>query len=142
MPGSLAPGKRPRTTLTPSLALRDGKPWLAFGTPGGDRQDQWRLIGFLHHLHHQMNLQQALDAPLFDTEHYRDSFYPRAFVPRRVNLEARLDGAVAADLARRGRDIVIVPDWTLGWVSAASRDGHRLTAAASPRGMQTYAIGR
>ena len=142
LPGSLAPGKRPRTTLTPSLALRDGKPWLAFGTPGGDKQDQWSLVVLLHHLHHGMSLQQALDAPLFDTDHLRNSFWPRGVIPRRVSLEARIGKSVADDLTRRGHDVRMVADWSLGWVSAASREGQRLTAAASPRGLQTYAIGR
>lgn len=122
LPGSLAPGKRPRTTLTPSLALRDGKPWLAFGTPGGDKQDQWSLVVLLHHLHHGMSLQQALDAPLFDTDHLRNSFWPRG-VTRRVSVEARIGKSVADDLARRGHDMRMVADWSLGWVSAASREG-------------------
>ena len=142
LPGSLAPGKRPRTTLTPSLALRDGKPWLAFGTPGGDKQDQWSLVVLLHHMHHGMSLQQALDAPLFDTDHLRNSFWPRGVIPRRVSLEARIGKSVADELTRRGHDVRMVADWSLGWVSAASREGQRLTAAASPRGLQTYAIGR
>jgi gamma-glutamyltranspeptidase/glutathione hydrolase len=89
-----------------------------------------------------MNLQQALDAPLFDTEYYRASFYPRAVLSRRVNVEAQLVGDTTAELARRGHDVAVVPDWSLGWVSAASRVGQRLSAAASPRGMQTYAVGR
>ncbi|HYZ43150.1 MAG TPA: gamma-glutamyltransferase family protein, partial [Stellaceae bacterium] len=63
LPASLAPGKRPRTTLSPSLAFRNGEPYLAFGTPGGDQQDQWSLLMFLHHVHHGMNLQEAIDCP-------------------------------------------------------------------------------
>ncbi len=62
-PNAVAPGKRPRTTLTPGLALRGGEPYLAFGTPGGDCQDQWALHAFLRHVHHGQNLQQAIDAP-------------------------------------------------------------------------------
>ena len=122
LPGSLAPGKRPRTTLTPSLALRDGKPWLAFGTPGGDKQDQWSLVVLLHHMHHGLSLQQALDAPLFDIDHLRNSFWPRGVIPRRVSLEARIGKSVADDLARRGHDVRMVADWSHGWVNAASRD--------------------
>jgi gamma-glutamyltranspeptidase/glutathione hydrolase len=142
LPNSLMPGKRPRTTLSPSLALRDGQPWLAFGTPGGDKQDQWTLVFLLRHLHHRMGMQEALDAPLFDTDHFRNSFWPRNFIARRVSLEERIPGSVAADLQRRGHDVIQVPDWSLGWMSAASREGERLRAAASPRGMQTYAVGR
>ena len=141
LPGSLAPGKRPRTTLTPSLALRDGRPWLSFGTPGGDKQDQWSLLMLLRHVHHGHNLQEAIDAPLFDTDHLLNSFWPREFVPRRVSVEARLSGLVD-QLQARGHDVAVVDDWSLGWVAAASRNGDRLTAAASPRGMQTYAVGR
>jgi gamma-glutamyltranspeptidase/glutathione hydrolase len=142
LPNSLMPGKRPRTTLSPSLALRDGQPWLAFGTPGGDKQDQWTLVFLLHVLHHRMGMQESLDAPLFDTDHFRNSFWPRNFMARRVSLEKRIPVAVAAELERRGHDVVRVPDWSLGWASAASREGEELHAAASPRGMQTYAVGR
>jgi gamma-glutamyltranspeptidase/glutathione hydrolase len=78
LPASLAPGKRPRTTLSPSMGFKDGKPYLAFGTPGGDQQDQWSLLMFLHHVHHRMNLQEAIDCPAFHTEHMPSSFYPRA----------------------------------------------------------------
>ena len=70
LPATLAPGKRPRTTLSPSLALRDGEPYLAFGTPGGDQQDQWTLAFFLNHVHFGMNLQQAIDAAEFHTRHF------------------------------------------------------------------------
>ncbi|MHA1571717.1 MAG: gamma-glutamyltransferase family protein, partial [Alphaproteobacteria bacterium] len=68
-PSCLAPGKRPRTTLTPSLAMRGGEPVLAFGTPGGDQQDQWSLIFFLRHVHHGLNLQESIDAPQFFSNH-------------------------------------------------------------------------
>ena len=67
LPNSLAPGKRPRTTLSPGLALRGGEPYLAFGTPGGDQQDQWTLGFFLNHVLFGMNLQEAIDAPAFHT---------------------------------------------------------------------------
>ena len=60
---SLAPQRRPRTTLSPGLALRDGEPYLAFGTPGGDQQDQWSLAFFLNHVVFGMNLQEAIDFP-------------------------------------------------------------------------------
>ena len=76
-PASLAPGKRPRTTLTPTLALRDGEPYLAWGTPGGDAQDQWIPQFFLRHVHAGHNLQQAIDAPAWHSEHFHSSFWPR-----------------------------------------------------------------
>ena len=81
LPASLAPGKRPRSTLSPSMAFKDGEPYLAFGTPGGDQQDQWSALMFLHHVHHGMNLQEAIDCPAFHTEHMPSSFYPRAAQP-------------------------------------------------------------
>jgi gamma-glutamyltranspeptidase / glutathione hydrolase len=141
-PASLAPGKRPRTTLSPSLALRDGQPYLAFGTPGGDQQDQWSLHVFLRHVHCGMNLQEAIDAPAFHTEHAPSSFYPRAARPGHLALEGRFPQATVAELRRRGHDLEVTDDWALGRVTAAARDGELLKAAANPRLMQNYAIGR
>jgi len=142
LPATIAPGKRPRTTLTPSLALRDGEPYLAFGTPGGDQQDQWTLHFFLRHVHHGMNLQQAIDFPAFHSGHMPSSFYPREAHPKRLDLEGRTDPAVVQELRRRGHDVAVQPDWSLGRVSAVSRHGGLLHAAANPRGMQGYAAGR
>ena len=141
-PGSLAPRKRPRTTLTPSLALRDGAPYLAFGTPGGDQQDQWSLNVFLRHVHSGMNLQEAIDAPEFHTAHFPSSFYPRECRPGHVVVEGRFPPATVAALRRRGHDVEVDADWSLGRVSAAARDGPLLKAAANARFMQGYAIGR
>jgi gamma-glutamyltranspeptidase/glutathione hydrolase len=139
---SLGPRRRPRTTLTPSLALhRDGRV-LAFGTPGGDQQDQWTLAFFLRHVHHGMNLQEAIDAPAFHSEHAPSSFWPRLAKPASLVVEGRLPGATIAGLTRRGHDVTIDGDWSLGRISAALRDGPLLKAAANPRGMQGYAIGR
>ena len=89
LPATLAPGKRPRTTLTPSLALKDREPYLAFGTPGGDQQDQWTLLFFLNHVLAGMNLQQAIDFPSFHTAHMPSSFYPRQAQPRGLDVESR-----------------------------------------------------
>jgi gamma-glutamyltranspeptidase/glutathione hydrolase len=141
-PNSLAPGKRPRTTLTPSFAKRDGKPYMAFGTPGGDSQDQWSLNFFLNHADFGMNLQEAIDAPMFHTNHFPSSFYPRAAAPGQIEVESRVDDEVLAELGRRGHDVVVVAPWSLGRLSAVARDGNVLKAAANPRGMQGYAIGR
>lgn len=141
-PNALAPGKRPRTTLTPSLALRDGAPYLAFGTPGGDQQDQWALTFFLRHVHHDMNLQEAIDAPAFHSEHWPNSFYPRLAKPGHVVLESRFPDATLNELKQRGHDVTIGPDWSEGRLSACARDGELLRAAANPRGMQGYAAGR
>ncbi|MGD0374494.1 MAG: gamma-glutamyltransferase family protein [Streptosporangiaceae bacterium] len=139
---TLAPGRRPRTTLSPGLVLRDGEPYLAFGTPGGDQQDQWALGFFLNHVHFGMNLQEAIDAAAFHTGHFPSSFYPRASLPRSLAAEARLTGPVVAELRRRGHAVTVTPPWSLGRVSAVGRRNGMLYAAASARGMQGYAVGR
>ncbi|HEY4464788.1 MAG TPA: gamma-glutamyltransferase family protein [Streptosporangiaceae bacterium] len=142
LPGTLAPGKRPRTTLSPTLVLRDGEPSLAFGTPGGDQQDQWTLAFFLNHVHFGMNLQQAIDAAEFHTRHFPSSFYPRQASPLAVDIEERAGEKVIAELRRRGHQVTVSPPWSLGRVSAVARRGGMLYAAANPRGMQGYAAGR
>ncbi len=140
--GTIAPGKRPRTTLTPGLALRDGEPYLAFGTPGGDQQDQWALSFFLNHVRFGMNLQQAIDFPAFHSAHMPSSFYPREAQPKVLDVEARVGADVIAELRRRGHVVNVRPPWSLGRMSAVSRRNGMLYAAANPRGMQGYAIGR
>jgi len=142
LPGTLAPNKRPRTTLTPSMALRDGKAYLAFGTPGGDQQDQWQLIAFLRHVHHGMNLQEMIDAPSFHTEHFPSSFYPRAAAPGRVVLEDRFPKATLDELAKRGHLVEAGDPWSEGRLSAVSQWDGMVKAGANPRGMQGYAVGR
>ncbi|HEY2443781.1 MAG TPA: gamma-glutamyltransferase family protein [Streptosporangiaceae bacterium] len=142
LPNTLAPGKRPRTTLSPSLALRDGEPYLAFGTPGGDQQDQWTLAFLLNHVHFGMNLQQAIDAPAFHTRHFPSSFYPRESEPLAVDVEERAGPEVIAALRARGHQVDVRPPWSLGRISAVARSGGFLYAAANPRGMQGYAAGR
>jgi len=142
LPCSLEPGKRPRTTLSPSLAFRGGDAYLAFGTPGGDQQDQWSLNVFLQHVDRGLNLQEAIDAPSFDTNHFPSSFYPRDSKPRHVELEARFGEDVATELRERGHDVEVTAPWTLGRVSAVARENGLLKGAANPRGMQGYAAGR
>ncbi len=142
MPTSMAPGARPRTTLTPSLAFRDGEPYMVFGTPGEDKQDQWSLTFFLRHVHFGMNLQEAIDAPMFHSNHFPGSFYPRESYPGRVAIEGRFPGGTITDLRRRGHDVQIEADWCLGRLSAVSREGPLLKAGANPRYMQGYAVGR
>jgi gamma-glutamyltranspeptidase/glutathione hydrolase len=143
LPASLAGSKLPRTTLSPSLALRAGIPYLAFGTPGGDQQDQWSLLFFLDHVHFGLDLQQAIDAPAFHTEHFPSSFYPRAARPLDLTVEARVSPEVIAELAARGHDVHVEAAWSLGRLSAAGRDrGGVLKAGANARGRQGYAVGR
>jgi gamma-glutamyltranspeptidase / glutathione hydrolase len=146
LPASLAPGARPRTTLTPSMALKDGKPYLAFGTPGGDQQDQWQVLMFLHHVHHGMNLQAAIDAPAFHIEHMPSSFWPRQARPGVVVMEERFAPAVRDALKARGHTVETGPGWSEGRLCACAQeetpDGKILKAGANPRGMQGYALGR
>jgi gamma-glutamyltranspeptidase/glutathione hydrolase len=142
LPASLAPGRRPRTTLSPTIALRDGEPALAIGTPGGDQQDQWSLHAFLRHVVFGDDLQAAIDAPSFHTDHFPSSFFPREAVPRALALESRWGEDVAEELRRRGHDVTVTDPWSLGRVSAVAREDGVLKAGANPRGMQGYAAGR
>ncbi|NKK79679.1 gamma-glutamyltransferase family protein [Rhizobium leguminosarum] len=143
LPTSLAPGKRPRTTLTPSLGLYEGRPTLAFGTPGGDQQEQWQLSFFLRYAHHKLNLQAAIDQPLFHTSHFPGSFYPRTREPGSLMAEANFGPEVLDALRRKGHKLTVADPWTIGRLTAARRDADGLLrAAATPRLMQAYAIGR
>jgi gamma-glutamyltranspeptidase/glutathione hydrolase len=143
LPNSLAPGKRPRTTLSPTLVLRDGAPALAFGTPGGDQQDQWSLGFFVAHTQFGMDLQEAIDHPTFHTAHFPSSFYPRQAVPGHLAVEGRLSPSVVESLRQRGHQVDVHGDWSLGRMSAVGRQPNgALKAGANPRGMQNYAIGR
>ena len=138
----IAPKKRPRTTLTPSLALKDGKPYMVFGTPGGDQQDQWALHLFLRHVHFGLNLQESIDAPGFSTAHFPNSFFPRETDIGHLAIEGRFPKATAENLILRGHKLIVDADWCLGRVTAASKVNSVLKAAANPRFMQGYAIGR
>lgn len=143
-PNALRPGARPRTTLTPTLALRAGQPWMAFGTPGGDGQDQWNLALFCSVTMGGLDLQAAIDAPAFCSEHFPSSFFPRLAHPGRVVFESRFDPRVTEELRERGHIVAMTDDWALGRLSAVTRepaDGF-LRAAANPRGAQGYAVGR
>jgi gamma-glutamyltranspeptidase / glutathione hydrolase len=141
-PASLAPGKRPRTTLSPTMALRDGKPYLAWGSPGGDQQDQWTTQFFLRHVHAGMNLQESIDAPAWHSEHFPISFWPRTARPGVLVVEKRLPETTINDLRKRGHKVEVGPDWSEGRLTAASRVDPLRRAAANPRGMQGYAVGR
>ncbi len=141
-PTSLEPGRRPRTTLSPSFALREGKPWMAFGTPGGEQQDQWSLIMFLRMVHHNLNIQEAIDLPSFHTEHWPSSFWPRAARPGKVVLEGRFADTVLADVRARGHRAEKGEDWSEGRLSGARVEAGQFRAGANPRGMQGYAVGR
>ncbi|MBV9747533.1 MAG: gamma-glutamyltransferase, partial [Acetobacteraceae bacterium] len=143
-PAGLAPGKRPRTTLTPSLVTRGGSPHMVFGTPGGDQQDQWTLQFFLNVVEFGMDLQAAVDAPLFHTDHFPSSFYPREMQPGSLKLEERIPEAVRAELEQRGHRITVAPAWGIGGQVCGARfdpASGRIEGAASPRGQVAYAMG-
>ena len=143
MASSLAPGRRPRTTLTPSLALRDGKPQMVFGTPGGDQQEQWQLPLFLRHVHHGLNLQEAIEAPAFHTSHFPASFYPRTAEPASLTIEGDIGEATLDSLRARGHRVTVADPQTVGRLTAAERDATGvLRAGATSRLQQAYAVGR
>lgn len=142
-PNRIEGRKRPRTTLSPSLALRDGEPRLAFGTPGGDQQDQWTLQFFLAHAVFGHGLQAAIDSPNFHTTHFPSSFAPHQSFPGRIHVEVQ-DEAVLDELTRRGHEVMRMERWSLGRVCAVGRDPQTgmLSAAADARTSQAYAVGR
>lgn len=142
LPSSLAPRKRPRTTLSASIAFRDGEPYLAWGTPGGDQQDQWSLQLFLRHAASGMGLQQSIEQPGWHSEHFPASFWPRTARPRALVVESRMPDGTVAELRQRGHDVELGPAWSEGRLCAAARDGELLRAAADPRTTQGYAVAR
>ncbi|MET7830618.1 gamma-glutamyltransferase [Streptomyces sp. NPDC005386] len=149
LPNALTPGRRPRTTLTPSLALRDGVPVMAFGTPGGDQQDQWQTHFFLSvalrpRVRGGLDLQGAIDAPNWHNDSFPGSFFPRGMRPGSLTVESRMEEAVVEELRRRGHDVTVAGAWTEGRLCAVARDPETgvLSAAANARGMQGYAVGR
>src|SRR5205807_1088299 len=123
-------------------AMRAGEPYLAWGSPGGDQQDQWTTQFFLRHVHAKLNLQEAIDAPAWHSEHFPISFWPRTARPGVLVVENRVPKAGVDNLKSRGHVVETGPDWSEGRLTAASKVGRRRRAAANPRGMQGYAAGR
>jgi gamma-glutamyltranspeptidase/glutathione hydrolase len=138
-PNVVAPGKRPRTTLTPSMAFRNGKPWMAFGTMGGDNQGQWLLQFFLCRAAFGMSIPEAIEAPRLSSEHTPGFFAPHASEPNRVRIEPRFGAGVLDELRRRGHDLDVAPDWTEGFVSCAAFDADTglIEAGCDPRGSKS-----
>jgi gamma-glutamyltranspeptidase/glutathione hydrolase len=143
LPASLVPGRRPRTTLSPTLIYRDGALAIACGTPGGDQQDQWQLMMLLSHLVGGLPLQGAIEAPKWQSNAVASSFYPHRAHPGELLVESRVGASVVSGLRRRGHRVVITGGWSLGRLCAVSRDGRTglLQPAADPRG-NGYAMGR
>ena len=141
-PNALQPRKRPRATLTPTLVTRDGAPFMAFGTPGGDSQEQWTLQFFLNHIDFGMNLQEALDAPSVHSTHFPSSFYPRAAFPARVVAESRIPADTLEELRRRGHEIELAGDWANGKVMGIRwhEDRGVIAGAASAKNTIGYAM--
>jgi gamma-glutamyltranspeptidase/glutathione hydrolase len=132
----VAPGKRPRTTISPSMAFRNGKPWMAFGSMGGDQQDQWMLQFLLNRVDFGMTIQEAIEAPKFSSEHFPGFFAPHDFIPNRLRIERGVGQAALDELARRGHDVEVASDWTEGYLLACARDPATgmLEAGCDPRG--------
>jgi gamma-glutamyltranspeptidase/glutathione hydrolase len=143
-PNAVAGGKRPRTTLSPTVVSRDGVPCLAFGTPGGDRQDQWTLETFLSVVEFGTDLQQACEVPLFHTDHFPSSFTPRGRRQGVLVTEAGVGDQTVAELRRRDHLVEVVPAMSMGGkacIVGTGRDGF-VRAGAGPRGRQAYAVCR
>ena len=143
-PGCLQPGKRPRTTLTPTLVLKDGQPLLAFGTLGGDNQDQWTLQFFLNYVDFGMNLQEAIDVAGFATAHFYSSWSGHKASLGVMDVEGRIDPRAVDGLRRRGHQVTVGSDWQNGRILAVEMDHKNgtLRGAASPRNETGYAFGR
>lgn len=140
LPTSLAPGIRPRTTLSPTLLVDDDGTAGALGTPGGDQQDQWQLTMLLGMRVLGLDAQAAIDAPSWHVTHLVSSFEPRVWEPGGLHVESRLGEPVIAELRRRGHDVTDAGAWSLGRLSFASHapDG-TIRAASNPRDEQGYA---
>ena len=135
-PNRVAPFKRPRTTISPSLALRGDKPWMVFGSMGGDQQDQWQLQFYLNRVLFGMTIQQAIEAPKLSSENFPGFFAPHDRFPNRVRIEPRVGDAVLQELKKLGHEIEVATDWSEGYLLAASYDPDTgvLEAGSDPRG--------
>jgi gamma-glutamyltranspeptidase / glutathione hydrolase len=140
---SVQPWKRPRLTPNPALVLKDGKPYMAFGTPGGDVQCQAMLQAFLNVATFGLDPQQAVEAPRFASSSFPNSFEPHAYHPGRLQIETSVPEKVRTDLERKGHKLHLWPEraWRAGAVSAIVIDAETgaLKASADPRRMN-YAL--
>ena len=142
-PSTLMPGKRPRTTLTPTIVFGPNDSVTALGSPGGDQQDQWQLLYLLRTIIGGYSPQEAIDAPAFHSTAFPESFWPRTWTPAGAVVESRLPEAAIAELVLRGHNVTQAGGWSLGRLSAVGRSASGLLfGAANPRGAQGYAAGR
>lgn len=111
-PNELKPGKRPRITLSPTLVMKDGQPFAALSTPGGDNQDQALMQVLFNIIEFGMNPQQAVEAARFETQHYVSSFSDHQFRPGSMTLEKRMGEALATEMKRRGHKVEVNDDFT------------------------------
>jgi len=140
---SLQPGKRPRTTLTPTIVLKDGRPFMALGTPGADQQDQWSLQFFLNCVDFAMNMQVAVDAPTFHTSHFPASFHPHSAQPGTMHVESRIPESTIAVLRGKGHTVKVGGEWSHGRVLGIRYDAGSgvLSGVATARLDTGYAMG-
>ena len=110
-PNVVAPGKRPRITLTPTLVLKDGQPFMVLSTPGGDNQDQALLQVLLNIIEFGMNPQEAVEAPRFDTQHFISSFDDHEFLPGSLNVESRIASKTIEELGQLGHKVKVQSEW-------------------------------
>jgi gamma-glutamyltranspeptidase/glutathione hydrolase len=138
-PNVVAPFKQPRTTISPSMATRDGKPWLAFGSMGGDQQDQWQIQFILNRVIFDMPLQQAIEAPKFSSDHFPALFHPHNFYLNRLRIEEGVGRPTLSGLQDRGHDLDVAPPWTEGFLCATERNLRTgvMEAGSDPRGAKS-----
>jgi len=110
-PNVVAPGKRPRITLTPTIVLKGGEPFMVLSTPGGDNQDQALLQVLLNIVEFGMNPQEAVEAPRFDTQHYVSSFDDHEFLPGSLNIESRVSLKTIQELSQKGHKVKVQGEW-------------------------------
>lgn len=143
-PSVVAPGKRPRLTPAPALALRNGRLFMPFGTPGGDVQQQAMLQVFLNATVFGMPMQEAVEAPRVASRSFPDSFWPHPMAANKVEAERRLPRETRDALGALGHDVSEWPEWEwrAGAVCAVkiAEDGARWAGADPRRG--SHAIAR
>lgn len=139
----LEPGKRPSTTLSPSLVTKDGEPYMTFGTPGGDQQDQWTLQFLLNYVDFDMDIQASLDAPSVHSTHFPASFWPHDAHPGVLHAESRIPIDVIEALKLKGHRVITDGSWSHGRCCAIRYDAEEgvMYGGASPRTGTPYAMG-